>query len=73
MPDLIIGGSTYKNIDYLRVKKADGKTAVFYNGERKDQRQPSASLSSFLSGKPMVYLSATVKSAVSNAKMTREN
>ena len=72
MPDLIIGGNTYKNVDFVKVKKTDGKTAVFYNSERQDQRQPSARFASCLSGKPMIYISATVKSAVANAKMTRE-
>lgn len=73
MADLIIGGNTYKNVDFVKLKKTDGKIATFYDSARKDQRTPSASISSFLRGKPMVYISATVKSAVSNAKMTREN
>lgn len=73
MADLIIGGNTYKNVDFIKVKKADDKTAVFYDSARKDQRQPSASLVSCLSGKPMVYLSAIVKSAVATAKMIKEN
>lgn len=71
MPDLIIGGSTYKNIDYLKVKKADGKTAVFYDSARNDHRTPSASCLSSV-GKPMVYLSAIANSAISTAKMIKE-
>lgn len=30
MPDLIIGGNTYKNIDRVKIKKADGTMATFY-------------------------------------------
>lgn len=73
MPDLIIGGNTYKNVDFVKIKQTDGKMSTFYNSARKDQRTPSASISSFLRGKPMVFMTAIVKSAVANAKMTREN
>ena len=71
MPDLIIGGNTYKNIDFVKFKQTDGKTSTFYNSERKDHRQSYASMS-FASGKPMVIMTATAKSAISTAKMIKE-
>lgn len=41
MADLIIGGNTYKNVDYVRIKKAGGKTAVFYDSAQKDNQRLS--------------------------------
>lgn len=29
MPDLVFGGNTYKNIDYVLIKKENGATATF--------------------------------------------
>ncbi len=29
MPDLIIGGNTYQNIDHIRIKKTNGTMATF--------------------------------------------
>lgn len=72
MADLIIGGNTYKNVDYVKLKKTDGKTATFYDSARKDQRQPYASVS-YMSGKPMVIITAIAKSAIPTAKMIKEN
>ena len=45
MPDLIIGGNTYKNVDYVRIKKADGNMAVFYDSARKDNQRLSVGTS----------------------------
>ena len=41
MADLIIGGNTYKNTDYVRFKKTDGKIATFYDSARKDNQRVS--------------------------------
>ena len=71
MADLIIGGNTYKNTDFVRFRKTDGKIATFYDSERKDQRTPSASIS-YESGKSMVIMRAIVKSAIATAKMIKE-
>ena len=35
MADLVIGGNTYKDIDYVQIKKADGSTATFCDFARK--------------------------------------
>lgn len=45
MANLVIGGSTYQSIDYVRIKKADGSTATFCDFARKDLRYQSASVS----------------------------
>lgn len=45
MADLVISGNTHKNVNYLRVKKSDGTTAVFVDYSRRDKRQPDAKLS----------------------------
>lgn len=42
--DLIIGGSTYKNIDYIRVMRSDGTVATYYDSDRLDNRVMRASL-----------------------------
>lgn len=40
MADLIIGGSTYKNIDYAKIKKADGTIATFVDADTAAQYAP---------------------------------
>lgn len=71
MADLIIGGNTYNNVDFVKFKKTDGKIVIFSDNTRKDQRQPDASVS-YLKGKPMVIMTAIVKSAIATAKMIKE-
>ncbi len=45
MADLVIGGNTYKNIDYVKILREDGTTATFYDSDRLDNRVMKASLS----------------------------
>lgn len=45
MADLIIGGNTYQNIDYVKIKKADGTIATFFDSENKSNQQLDASVS----------------------------
>lgn len=41
--DLIIGANTYKNIDYVQIRRADGTIAVYYDRNRIDNRVMTAS------------------------------
>lgn len=71
MADLVIGGNTHKNVYYLKVKKSDGTTAVFVDYSRKDQRQPSADVSTTY-GKAF-SLSASVKLGKPTANVKKES
>ena len=37
MPDLIIGGNTYQNIDHIRIKKSNGTMATFVEPNKIDE------------------------------------
>jgi hypothetical protein len=45
MADLVIGGNTYKNIEYVQIQREDGTIATFYDSNRLDNRAMKASLS----------------------------
>ena len=51
MADLIIGGSTYKNIDYAKIRKADGTTATFVDADTAAQYAPRGFKSSAMAYK----------------------
>lgn len=69
MADLIIGGNTYQGIDFIKVTRTDGTTAIFYDSAKKERWQPSASFSA-VSGKPGVKMSAVARAAISTASLT---
>lgn len=45
MADLVIGGNTYRNIDYVKIKSADGTTVTFLDSKNKSNQQLDASIS----------------------------
>ena len=45
MADLVIGGNTYQNIDYVKIKRADGTTATFFDSSNKENLYMSGSVS----------------------------
>ena len=72
MPDLVIGGNTYKNKTYVRIKKADGKDAIFYDSARKDHKDMVASLTTFKAGEKF-NLSAILQSRSLTASLVKES
>lgn len=45
MADLIIGGNTYQNIEYVRIKRADGTIATFFDSKNKNNMQLETAIS----------------------------
>lgn len=45
MADLIIGGNTYQNIEYVKIKRADGTIATFFDTKDKEKLYMSGSVS----------------------------
>lgn len=45
MADLIIGGNTYQNVEYVKIKQADGKMATFFDTKDKEKLYMSGSVS----------------------------
>lgn len=45
MADLVIGGNTYQGVEYLRIRRADGTVATFFDSDKKNNMQLVALLS----------------------------
>ena len=70
MADLVIGSNTYKGVDFVQIKKADGSTATFFDFARKDLRYQSASVS-YTSGLAFA-LSAEINLGKPTTTITKE-
>lgn len=59
MADLIIGSNTYQNVEYVKIKRADGTMATFFDTKDKEKLYMSSSVS-YTKGLAH-YLSTSVK------------
>ena len=45
MADLVIGSNTYQNVEYVKIKRADGTMATFFDTKDKEKLYMSGSVS----------------------------
>lgn len=69
MADLVIGGNTYQNIEYVKIKRADGKIATFFESRNKSNQQLDTSVS-YKRGLAW-SMSASVESAIITASLKK--
>ena len=62
MSDLIIGSNTYQNVEYVKIKRADGTMATFFDTKDKEKLYMSSSVSY---KKGLAYALSTIVNAES--------
>ena len=72
MKDIVISGSTYKGVEQLLFKRADGGTARFIDADVKSRGETACELKSFAYGEAFNIGTKTITDATPKATMTLE-